>query len=144
MDYILVVAKKLAYFGLILWLGILAPITYFNVFAADHMVQPYKVAVFETMPQKRQLPAELLSQQNVIRLKQSLTDQKDLITARTPFTSFSQSLQTTLSQIIFSSGVAMLLLAFYCGPFKRKYYLPEDGNFIAPPKKPPRFLPVMS
>ena len=134
------ILKKFAYLGLILWLGVLAPITYFNVFATDHLVQPYRIAVFEKMPQKRSLPAEMISQQTLMHLKQALTNQHNFITAKRSFASFTLFLQSTLSSASLAGNAALLLLAFYFGGLVPKNHRLEPSNVITPPKRPPRFL----
>lgn len=134
------ILNKVAYIGLILWLGVLAPITYFNVFATDHLIQPYSIAVFEKMPQKRPLPAEILSQQTRLHLKQILTDQHNFITAKSPFAAFAQLLQSTLGSAALAGSAALLLLAFYWGQLLPKNHRLEPSHVIAPPKQPPRFL----
>lgn len=140
MDRLVLVLKKIAYIGLILWLGILAPITYFNVFAADHMVQPYSIAIFEKMPHKRPLPAEIVSQQTLIHLKQSLSNQHNFITTPNPFVAIASFLQSTLSPALLAGSAALLLLVFYSGQLTLQNCLLESSNHVAPPKKPPRFL----
>ncbi|MCB0209549.1 MAG: hypothetical protein KDJ52_09475 [Anaerolineae bacterium] len=140
MDRLLRILKKIAYIGLILWLGVLAPITYFNVFATDHLVQPYSIAVFEKMPQKRSLPAEIISQQALIHLKQALSNQQPFVTTKSPFATFTQFLQSTISSASLVGSGALLLLAFYFGAIVPKNHRLEPSHVIAPPKKPPRFL----
>ena len=140
MDRLSLILKKVAYIGLILWLGVLAPITYFNVFATDHLIQPYSIAIFEKMPQQRPLPAEILSQQTMLHLKQALTNQQNFITAKSPFAAFAQLLQSTLGPASLAGSAALLLLAFYWGQLTPKNHRLEPSYMSAPPKKPPRFL----
>ncbi|HMR62906.1 MAG TPA: hypothetical protein PKE64_02750 [Anaerolineae bacterium] len=130
--------KKLAYGFFILWIGFLAPLTFFNSFALSHPVQPYRIALFERMPQLQpEFPAELAALQ-FHRLTQQLTGQSDSLSNRGFLFSLAQSLLSSLSHLSFFGTALWLPLVLYLGRLLPRVRLAKPSTGSAPPDKPPR------
>lgn len=121
----------------ILWLGLLAPLVYFDSFAANHHVQPYRLALFERHKQVTSpLPATLASQLRQ-QFAQRLTRQQDVISTHSPLPGLVQSLQWSLGQLYLVTGMAGLLLLLF-GCLHPVEPLSVASTELSPPEKPPR------
>jgi hypothetical protein len=130
--------RKLVYGFFIVWIGSLAPLTFFNTFAVSHPVQPYRIALFERMPQfQAQLPAELAALQRH-RLTQQLTGQHDSLSNRGFLFSLAQSLLSSLSHLSLFGTALWLPLVLYLGRLISRGRLAKPSTCPPPPDKPPR------
>lgn len=131
--------KKLAYGLFVVWLGVLAPLVYFDEFAVSHHVQPFRFSLFEGRSRPHLAPRPSVADQLTQRLKQRMTRQQDVISTHSPFPGLALSLHWSLGQIFLIAGFAGLLTLF----FGRKN-LAEQLAIASPdlpaPKKPPRRL----
>jgi hypothetical protein len=121
----------------VLWLGVLAPLVYFDRFAANHHVQPYHFVLFEGHHRLRSLPPEAVASQLLQHLKQRLTRQQDVISASSPLAGLAHSLQWSLDQLYFSISVTDLLLLLF-GLLSLVEPLSTASADLPPPEKPPR------
>lgn len=113
MSHFATIIKKIICSLFILWMGVLAPLLYFDQFAANHRVRPYRFALFEMRAGLRSLPSETAEMQFVQRLKQRFTHQQDLISAGHPFPGPAHYLQWSLGQFYLTTGADGLLLLLW-------------------------------
>jgi hypothetical protein len=132
-----VIATKFLYGLFILWLGVLAPLVYFDQFATNHHVQPYRFALSEARNRAHFLPPESVASQLMQQLKQRLTHQQDVMSAPSPFSGLAHSLQWSLGQFYLVAGMTGLLLLLF-GPLRLVEQLSATSADLPPPKKPPR------
>ena len=129
--------QKSIYGLFILWLGVLAPLVYFDRFAANHHVQAYRFALFEGHHRLRPLPPEAVASQLLLHLKQRLTRQQDVISTSSPVAGLAHSLQWSLGQLYLSAGVTNLLLLL-SGLLSLVEPLSTASADLPPPEEPPR------
>lgn len=132
-----VILAKIIYTLFILWMGVLAPLIYFDQFAANHRVQPYRFALLETRAGLRSLPSEAADTQLVQRLKQRFTPQQDFISTSYPFPGPAHDLQWSLGQLYLIAGAAGLLLLLW-GRLSLAGQPSGASAELPPPEKPPR------
>jgi hypothetical protein len=129
---------KLIYGLFILWLGVLAPLVYFDRFAANHHIQPYRFSLFagsgrSQTPLSGSTPARLISQ-----LRQKMTGQQEYISPGRPVAGMAHALQWSLGQIYLTAGLAGLMYLLF-----RRFTLASQWTAasadLPAPKKPPRF-----
>jgi hypothetical protein len=132
-----VIATKFLYGLFILWLGVLAPLVYFDRFATNHHVQPYRFALFEGRNRLHSSPLEAVGLQLRQQLKQRLTHQQDVISASSPFSGLVHSLQSSLGQLYLVAGAAGLLLLLF-GRLSLVEQVSTASADLLPPEKPPR------
>lgn len=137
MSHFATVIKKIICSLFILWVGVLAPLIYFDQFAATHRVRPYRFALFETRPGLRSLPSAAAQIQLVQRLKQRFTSQQDVIAASSPFPGPAHYLQWSLGQLYLMAGVAGLLILLW-GRLSLTGHPSGASLELPPPEKPPR------
>lgn len=137
---ILGIGKKFIYGLFILWVCGLAPLTYFNTFAADHFVQPYKIALFQKSRPSLHVPPDLLNRQRMQQLNRRLTHQHHITTTQSSVHQVVQLLQSTMGNLSLPSVVASALLVVFLGRLNQRNYLTGYVADLPPPKKPPRFL----
>jgi hypothetical protein len=129
--------QKLIYGLFILWLGVLAPLVYFDPFAANHHVQPYRFALSKARSRVHPLPLESVATQLMQQLKQKLTRQQDVISTSSPFSGLTHSLQWGLNQLYLIASVTGLLLLLF-GRLSLVEQLSSTSVNLSPPEPPPR------
>jgi hypothetical protein len=129
--------QKSIYGLFIIWLGVLAPLVYFDGFAANHHVQPYHLALFERHNQVYFPAPALVASQLRQQLSQRLTRQQDVISASSPFSGLAHPLQGSLSQLYLLAGMTGLLLLLF-GRLRLTEPLSATSLALLPPEKPPR------
>jgi hypothetical protein len=132
-----VIATKFLYGLFILWLGVLAPLVYFDQFATNHHVQPYRFALSEGRNWAHFLATESVTSQLMQQLKQRLTHQQDVISAASPFSGLTHSLQWILGQLYLVAGMTGLLLLLF-ERLRPVEQLSATSADLPPPEKPPR------
>jgi hypothetical protein len=137
MIYISGVATKLVYGLFIVWLGLLAPLVYYDRFATNHFVPPYRIALFETHNRPNSLPPEAAASQLRQQLRHRLMRQLDGISASSPFTGLAHSIQWSLDQPYVSAGVTGLPLLLF-GRLSLVEQLTTASADLPHPEKPPR------
>lgn len=130
------IATKIIFGLFILWLGVLAPLVYFDGFAANHRVQPYRFALFEKNHPVTFSPPSVASQL-AQQLKQRFARQQDVISTGSPFPSLVHSLQWSLGQLYLAAGITAFLLVL-AGRFSLVEQLLATSVDLPAPKKPPR------
>ena len=131
--------KKCSYALFILWLGLVAPLVYFDPFAANHQVQPYHIALFAGRNRLHTLPTEATGSQLIQQLKQRLSRQQEAISGSSPFSSLVHSLQWSLGQPYLIAAVTGLLLLLF-GRLSLLEHLSAVSAELPPRKKPPRLV----
>ena len=129
--------QKSIYALFMLWLGVLAPLVYFDQFAANHQVQPYRFALFEARNQIHSLPPASVVSQLKQQLKQRLTRQQDAISTTSPLPGLAHALQWSLGQLYLIAGVTGLLFLLF-GHLSLVEQLAVASADLPPPEKPPR------
>lgn len=137
MSHFATIIKKIICSLFILWVGMLAPLIYFDQFAANHRVQPYRFALFETRAGLRSLPSEAAEMQLIQRLKQRFTPQQVFVSASNPFSGSAHYLQWSLGQLYLMAGAAGLLILLW-GPLSLTGQPSGASADLPPPEKPPR------
>ena len=137
MTRLSVIATKLIYGLFIVWLGLLAPLVYFDRFAINHHIQPYRFALFETGRRMSGLPPAALAPQLLQQLKQRLTRQHDVLTTTNPVVSLARSLQWSVDQLYLVAGAPGLLFLTF-GRLGLVEHLLAASADLPRPKKPPR------
>lgn len=132
--------KKLAYGLFVMWLGVLAPLVYFDEFAVSHHVQPFRFSLVEGRHRAITTPrTAAFTDRLAQRLKQRLTHQQDVISTHSPFPGLALALQWSLGQISLIAGSTGLLYLMF-----RRLNLAHQLVVASPdlpaPKKPPRLL----
>ena len=137
MIYLSGVTTRLVYGLFIVWLGLLAPLVYFDRFATNHYVRPYRFALFETYNRTNSLPLEAAASQLSQQLRQRLMRQQNVISASSAYSGLAHSLQWSLDQLYFSAEVTgLLFLPFGC--LRLVEHLFATSADLPHPKKPPR------
>jgi hypothetical protein len=136
MTHLHALATKIIYALFILWLGVLAPLIYFDGFAANHHVQPYRFALFEKGNRVTALPLSVAPQAEQ-ELRQRFARQLDVISNGSFFPGLLHSLQWSLSQLYLTAGVAGFLLLF-ARRFSLVEQLPATSLPLPPSAPPPR------
>lgn len=138
MKYLDAVAGKFVYGLFILWVGVLAPFVYFDPFAIDHYIPPYRLAIFQPSvhPREAAVPEAVVARL-IRQLKQRFLRQQDLISARSPLSGPAHLLQWSLGPLYLGAGAInlQLLLAGRLALTEQPAGASAD---LPPPKKPPR------
>ena len=137
MTHLPAIAARLTYGLFVLWLGLLAPLVYFDRFALNHHIQPYHLTLFKSGKRISTLPPAAVAPQLVQQLKQALSQPDDVITSVNPFAGLARSLHWSVDQLFLIACVTGLLLL----PFGRlglARQLAVASAHLRRPKKPPR------
>jgi hypothetical protein len=129
--------QKPIYGLFILWLGVLAPMVYFDPFAANHHVRPYHFALFEGHGRVHSALPAIVASSLKQQLNYKLTHQQEVISNRSPFPGLAYALQWGLGQLYLVTAVTGLLLLLF-GPLRLAQYLSAVSVDLSPPEKPPR------
>jgi hypothetical protein len=121
----------------ILWVGGLAPLVYFDLFAVNHRIQPYRFALFEARPEARLSSSEIVEPQLRQRIVRHLAPQQDFLSPDSLFSGPVHLFQGSLGQLYLIAGTIGLLLLL----FRRLNLAGQPAGVSAelpPPERPPR------
>lgn len=122
--------------SLIIWVGLLAPLVYVDPLAANHVVPPYRLALFETASATLWLPPNLLAPDST-GSSAALGQVAAHLVPRSPLVRVTPGLQASLSQIHLSfAGLTLSLLLL--GRLRFVDHPPTTATALAPPDEPPR------
>jgi len=138
-DRLLKVTLKFIYSLFILWIGVLSPLIYFDLFAVNHFVQPYHFVPFKLIVQKEKTTLEKASTQLKQQLFQRFKLQQDFIDVSSFPAGHNHLFQWAMSQLYLVAGVVGAWLLFF-GRLNSAGQPNDASADLPPPDKPPQFV----
>lgn len=134
------VGKKLVYLILVVWIGGIAPLTYFNVFAVDHYLPPYQIAGLSQPPKLHAIFPGQFSARINSQLWQKFIAHTDTIATASRLPSVAQLFQQSTDLPCLQQGDALPVVSLYLGRLCLCETPVDCSTTLPPPKKPPRWL----
>ncbi|MCB0167218.1 MAG: hypothetical protein KDI79_23515 [Anaerolineae bacterium] len=131
------IAAKFIYGLFIVWLGVLAPLIFFDVRATHHHIQPYRLALFAAPAWPRALTTKDVASPLIRPLKPRFNLQQDFIAPTNAFSGLAHLLQSSLGQLYLIAAAAGLLRLLF-GPLNGTAQPAGASADLPLPKKPPR------
>lgn len=135
-----IVGRKVIYFMLVVWVGGIAPLTYFNVFARDHYLPPYQIAGLSQPPHLRAIFPGQFSTRVTSQLWQKFIAHADTISTASRLPIISQLFQQSTNMPYLRQTSAPPMAALYLGRLCQCETPVDCSAMLPPPKKPPRRL----
>lgn len=134
-----IAALKFIYGLLILWIGVLSPLVYFDLFAINHFVQPYHFVQFASIIQKERTNFEAAPSRLKQRLLQRFKSQQDYIDTSSLPAGQNHLFQWAMSQLYLVAGIAGALLLLF-GRLSSSGQTNDTSADLPPPDRPPQFV----
>ena len=134
-----IAALKFIYGLLILWIGVLSPLVYFDLFAVNHFVPPYHFVQFEPLVQKERTNFEAAPSQLKQRLLQRFKSHQNYINASSLPAGQNHLFQWAMSQLYLVAGIAGALFLLF-GRLSASGQPDATSADLVPPDKPPQFV----
>jgi hypothetical protein len=139
MNRLRMTALKFIYGLFILWVGLLSPLVYFDLFAVNHFVQPYHFISFKPAVKKETSPPETVFPQLKQKLLHRFKSQQSFINASSPAAGPSHLFQWATSQLsLIALTYSALLLLF--GHLSLNGQPAVTSADLPPPDKPPQLI----